>query len=285
MIRLALRSLPLLLLCGLVLDLPAVQLKAAASPVQELRTQKVGDLTYFHVRVELPRDMLPDLQRFNRGWFAEPSPSLAPRLISGDGQLRLVCERFDPNARNRNQFDTPPVEPAQQKQPPGQARQPRRPVPVQGLEFVGRTDAKGEVKVKLLYPIEGKRPRIIGRLSRTPPPPAWKEMDLVLDFGSAKAVAVPQEAAERKEEPKQDGVWFRNPPVRDDLEGLWAVAQVGQFLDLDNEVTEFGFYGFAATATARKYGVRISQRLGALMEPLSEPPRRRRRPVRQSRAL
>jgi hypothetical protein len=43
--------------------------------------------------------------------------------------------------------------------------------------------------------------------------------------------------------------------VRDDLEGLWAVAQIEQFLGLDQEVNDFGFYQFAATATARKFHV------------------------------
>ncbi len=50
--------------------------------------------------------------------------------------------------------------------------------------------------------------------------------------------------------------------MRDDLEGLWAVAQVDQFIDLDNEVRDFGYYGFAASATARKYGVRNSGNRG-----------------------
>jgi hypothetical protein len=245
------------------------------SPVRELRIQTVGDVTYFHVRLDAPREMLPDVNRFERGWWAEPSPSLAPRLVA-DGKVRLVCQRFDRNQRNRfgvpPEFDVPPPPPGDPRPPstdapkdikdspkdaplqPPRERRPRQPAPVQGLEFVGQTDAKGEVKFKLIYPVEGKRLPVVGRLRRTPPPPVWKEKEITLDFGKARVVAVPKEAAERKEVPPKDG-FGRQPPARDDLEGLWAVAQTEQFLDLDNEVSEFGFYSFAATALARKYGV------------------------------
>src|SRR5262249_31769383 len=177
-----------------------------------------------------------------------------------DGQVGLVCQRFDPNQRPGGQFGggpaPPPPELAVPEKKPGQEperpRPPRQPVPVQGLEFVGRSEAKGEVTLKLVYPVEARRPRILGRLARTPPPPVWKEMDVVLDFAKAKDVPIPKEAAERKEKlaPNRRESW--QPPVRNDLEGLWAVAQVEQFVDLDNEVADFGFYGFAATATGRK---------------------------------
>ena len=84
-----------------------------------------------------------------------------------------------------------------------------------------------------------------------------------MDFARARKVTVPPEAAERKK--AKPGFEESRPPVRDDLEGLWAVAQVDQFNDLDNEVREFGFYSFAAAAAARKYGVRgpdtLSQRM------------------------
>jgi hypothetical protein len=236
---------------------------ADPSGVQELRIQKVGDLTYFHVRLEMPKEILQGADGFNRGWFAEPTPSLAPRLIAPDGQVRLVCQRTDRNQPNRfgrpadGAFEPLPIDklPPPKDGPKKDGPQPRAEVPVQGLEFVGRTEAKGQVKMKLVYPVEGKRVPLVGRLSRTPPPPVWKEMEVVLDFGKAKVIAIPAEAAERKEkrEPRQADI---RPPVRDDLEGLWAVAQVDQFVGLDNEVREFGFYSFAATTTARKYGVR-----------------------------
>jgi hypothetical protein len=262
----------LLPLPGLVLVFLATG-QAAPATVQELRIQKVGDITYFHVRLEMPRDLVQDTDRFDGGWFSAPSPSLAPRLIAPDGQVRLVCQRLD--SRGRNRFGPgggraemmegdlrPPARPAKDKakSPDNVPGAPRQPVPVTGLEFVGRAEAKGEVKLKLVYPVQGRRSRVIGRFSRTPPPPAWKELEVVLDFSKAKKVAIPAEVAERKNETaeRKNPVVAGGPPppVRDDLEGLWALAQVDQFIDLDNEVVEFGYYGFAASATARKYGVR-----------------------------
>lgn len=241
---------------------------ADSSSVQELRIQRVGDITYFHVRLERPKDLLQDLERNNRGFFSEASPSLTPRFIAPDGQVRLVCERFDLDQRSgigrpqREELcEVRPVPPESKDKAVADKegrREPRLPVPVQGLEFVGRTEAKGEVKMKLLYPVQGRRVPVVGRLRRTPPPPVWKELEVVLDFGKAKDVAIPAEANERKKKPSPSQPVADNriqPPVRDDLEGLWAAAQVDQFIDLDSETHEFGFYGFAAAATARKYGV------------------------------
>jgi hypothetical protein len=245
---------------------------APASPVQELRVQRVGEVTYFHLRIEPPKDLLPEAENPTRGWFTDPVPELTTHLVSPDGKLRLVCQRVDRNARSRVRWEgpagTPPVEPGPAADTvPGQ---PRQPVEVRGLEFVGRCDAKGEVKVKLLYPVEGKRPRVIGRFVRTPPQPVWKELELTLDLGKAKQVALPKEAAQRTQPAEKKERRAYQPPHRDDLEGLWAVAQVDQFLMLDNQVQEFGYYGFAALATARKYGVqsgdvmsrRLSDRIG-----------------------
>ncbi len=215
----------------------ALACAADSSPVQEVRIQKVGDITYFHVRLDRSADQLEDFDRSQRSFFPEPTPSLAPRLLAPDGSVRLICQRFD--------------------QQPGVVR----------LEFVGRTEARGPVTMKLVYPVSGKPMPPVGRRPRTSPPPVWKEKEIVLDFGKAREVAIPPEAAERKK--TRPPVWKEKeilPPARDDLEGLWAVAQVEQFLDLDNEVREFGFYSFAATATARKYGVRLpNQNLRAQM--------------------
>ena len=226
---------------------------AAPTPVEELRTQKVGDFTYFHVRLAAPKDMVEDGEQRNQDFFEEFPPSLSPRLVSEDEQVRLICQRIDPNQRNR--FGVPQevqVDPAAPPQPkdkdtPKDKVDPRRPVGVRGLEFMGRTEATGEVKMKLVYPIRGRRAPVIGRFSRRTPPPAWKEVDFVVDFARAKALKLPAESAKRN---------LTQPPLRDDLEGLWAIAQVDQFVRLDREAHEFGFYGFAATATARLRGVR-----------------------------
>jgi hypothetical protein len=258
--RIPLPCASLLLLGGLFLVVQTAG-QAASSGVQELRIQKVGDVTYFHVRLEVPREMVPERDRpRDLGGLVSATPALAPRLLAPDDQLRLVCQRTERPGFFRDRFGTPPgpvaggvVKNSETKE--AAPRPPRRPVPVEGLEFVGRTLSTGKVKAKLLYPVPARRLPLLRRLARRTPPPVWKERAIVLDFATAKEVPVPAEAAERKEKPRPGREEFR-PPVRDDLEGLWAIAQVNQFLALDNEVREFGFYGFAATATARKFGVR-----------------------------
>ncbi len=88
------------------------------------------------------------------------------------------------------------------------------------LEFVGRYDPKADsVKARLLSPTAGANRGSI----------AWKEVEVVLDFKTAgKGVGLARK---------------------------WATAQTEQFADLAGRVHDFGFYSFAATATARKYDV------------------------------
>src|SRR4051812_47468010 len=93
MSHLRVRSLGLLS-CGLFTAFLAVG-RSAPAAVQELRTQKVGGVTYFHVRLERPKEMLADNGRPDLGWFAGPAPSLAPRLVAPGGELRLVCQRSE----------------------------------------------------------------------------------------------------------------------------------------------------------------------------------------------
>src|SRR5437660_1580914 len=198
--------LAMLLITGLC-TLTALSQKAAPAPVRELRIQQVGNLTYFHVQLEAPRDLMPEGSNFSRGFFSEVSPSLAPRLVPADGQVRLVCRRIDRNGPNGARFGVaPPVEPGMDElenisgkgQPrPGETR--RQPAPVQGLEFVGRCDARGEVKLKLLYPHADRRVPVLGRVMHRPPPPVWEEMDVVLDFAKARLVPIPREAGKRRE--------------------------------------------------------------------------------------
>jgi len=206
-----------LLLVGLTFSVSAVNGGEPSSGPQ-LRVQKVGDLTYFHVRLDTPKGMLEDVNRFDRGFFARPAPSLAPRLVGADDQIRLVCQRFNRDRFGRfnpggpDGFDKEGIPDKTVKE--GEKKGPRQAVAVRGLEFMGRTTAKGEVKMKLLYPVEGRRGKLIGRLTRTPPPPVWREKDVVLDFSKATAVAIPAEAAERKEkrEKKRDRFEACNRP-------------------------------------------------------------------------
>src|SRR5262249_48218861 len=63
-------------------------------------------------------------------------------------------------------------------------------------------------------------------------------------------------------------------PVRDDLEGLWAAAQIDAFGRLQNEVSEFGFYSFAIQATARKYLVPVRPGVGFIRGQMAFPNQR-----------
>ncbi len=311
--RLVACVLTLVLGLGLTVDLPAAP-KRGEPAVRELRVQTVGDVTYFHVRLDVPRDLATAAEQQFGGFFPAPTPSLAPRLVPADAGVRLVCQRVDRNRPGGMPFGAPPgvwngsddtnflsegpptpaaggkVEdmgrqaeeierkgpPARAKEPPRSAgkpvlkkvetkqaagkaeprpRQPRQPVPVQGLEFVGRCDPAAAAKVKLLYAVPSRPLTSVGRLVNRPRPPVWREVELVLDFPSAAKVPVPAEAAERGEKPRPDGGSRVEPPVRDDLEGLWAVARVDALLGQAAEAADFGFYNFAASSTARRYGV------------------------------
>jgi hypothetical protein len=218
---------------GLAAPLPA----AAPPAVHELRVQPVGDVTYFHVVFATPAGMLPDDEA---------------RLVPQDAQAGHVCRRV-----------ATAVVPTVPGTRPG-VDTPRPPVAPQGLEFVGRLSGAGEARFVLLYSTEG-RPSRLDRFRppalRRRPRARWAEAAVTLDFAKATKVDVPPEARERKASPPPKAenkprvaptpAW----PVRNDLEGLWAVAQAEEFGRLQAEVSEFGFYGFAAQATARKYHV------------------------------
>ena len=272
----------LLLLGALLVSLASLAEAQQSAPVQELRIQKVGDLTYFHVRLETPAEMLPDDNRFNRGWSVEPSPSLAPRLVGADGQLRLVCRRYNRDPRNR--FAT-------EVEPPGLigGALSRKRSPGEGPRAASAGAGAGVgVRRPHASPRDGEGQAALPRRRQAPcrwsagciAHPAASGLEgkgdrpgLRQGEGSARS----RRAAKRKEKqpeqpPAQPGQPIRRPqprqpqpPVRDDLEGLWAIAQVEQFLDLDNKVREFGFYGFAATATARKYGVQGQEQFSPRM--------------------
>src|SRR5689334_7475514 len=84
-------TLLLLILGGGLSSLDAAD---APSEVRELRMQTVGDVTYFHLRLEPPREMRDEDNHPESVWWSGPSPVLSPRLVA-DGKLRLVCQRFD----------------------------------------------------------------------------------------------------------------------------------------------------------------------------------------------
>jgi hypothetical protein len=236
----------------LVLGSSAAPLRAADAPaVRALRMQQVGDITYFHVQFAMPKQMTP-------------MPGQGARLVPQDGQASHVCRRVADERGQGPRPGTMPGEILERKSdaPPSGRPAPttRRPVPVDGLEFTGRLRGQGEVKFVLFWTVENRGMPLFNRFRsprvRSQPRVDWVEAPVVLDFRKAEKVALPTEAKERRAAPetktaKKPPQW----PVRDDLEGLWAVAQMDEFERLQNEVSEFGFYSFAIQATARKHHV------------------------------
>jgi hypothetical protein len=212
---------------------------AAETPrLLELRTQQVGDTTFFHARFHPPADMTPPpLQR----WTTIDVRDLTrlPQLVPQDGQTRSVYQRLESDDRRANQQ--------------------RESVPVEGLEFLGKTTARGKVSLLFPYPTEEEA---------TVPDPEnkdgdgkpktkkikksiWAEVPVELDIAKAEKVAVPADARNRKRE---------LPPTRLDLEGLWATAQAQRFAVLESLTPDFNFYSFAREACGRKYGVAVAPR-------------------------
>ncbi len=238
--------------------LSATLLSAAAPEVDDLRVQRVGDSTYFHVRFARPKDMANDGEA---------------RLVPQDKGASHVYRRVEDR---QAALAPPPPDPGQPIEEPGvkpeieipRARlpqAPRRPVSVEGVEFMGRLHGKGERTFVLVYNTK-PRPSRLDRLGllRARPRVRWIEAPLTLDFDKAKTIALPNEAKERRE--VKAGKSGARPtasqwPVRDDLEGLWAVALGEEFARLQNEVHQFGFYGFAMQTAARKYRVPLRPEL------------------------
>ncbi len=238
----------------------AVALLASAAPaaeapaVREFRIQKAGDTTYFHLKLASPRNLLTDTNTRNR-WnpWGTTDALLDPRLLSADGKIQQIYQRREgEQGRVRREVSAPDDE-----QPPKEAQprpMPRVSVPVDGLEFVGKVQGTDELKLTFVYPRASRLDRILpasrrGRAEHV----RWEEATLTLDVSKAKEVALPAEAKERREGPRPKKT--TQPPVRDDLEGLWASAQVDALAALSAQVNDFGFYSFASEATARKYFV------------------------------
>lgn len=189
---------------------------AQAPQVRELRTQQVGGTTYFHVRLELPADFREAKVEQLPAQELKRRLVLLPQFVPQDLKAQAVYQRLViPDYRPSVGFDLDR----------------RRPVPVQGLEFVGKVQDHEKVVFALIYPTKDGN---------------WQDCRLELDFSQAARIAVPAALGKRK--PPQ-------APLRDDLEGLWAEAQAARLAVLEVLAPEFGFYGFACEATGRKYGV------------------------------
>lgn len=200
---------------------------AEAPPLKALRTQRVGDTTYFHVRFERPAGM--HVPKVAGGPFSEGDKrKLAqfPQLVPQDARAAAVYPRFEPvHLRPNVQLRDLPAS-----------------VPIEGLEFVGKVTTERTARFVLLYPTrdKGKATRAARHdheLAALLAPVRWAQVPVKLDFAAAEAV---------------NGLSHR---PSDDLRRLWAEAQAAQLAVLEVLAPEFGFYGFACAATGRKYGV------------------------------
>jgi hypothetical protein len=196
----------------------------AAPEVVSLETQRVGEVTYFHVRLQTPPDLeLPALNWWDR--VADtPTARQAwlrlPRLVPQDDRTAAVCyEVFRPGA-------------------------PRKPG---HLDFLGRLPGKGKASLRLVYPTGKPADRPDRGLFLAPPPLAWREEAVTLDFRKAQEVAPPNRPR------------FRDrSPADEDLEGRWAIARAREFAIAELQTPEMGFFGLAREATCRKYDVRMT---------------------------
>jgi hypothetical protein len=222
--------------------------RAEQPAVRELRTQVVGGVTYFHVRLEPPRDM-------DGAPADEPAAAIlarGPRLVPQDGKTwavyhRLAIPEAAKEAAKKPHDAKPPGGPPPQPAPAVPA--PPEPVPIRGLEFVGKAGGPAKARFVLFYPVSKEDNKPAGKpLPGAKPQPAtsWVETPVVLGLAEGKKIAVPETAAKRR--PQQ-------ALSADDLEGLWAVAQAARFAVLESQANDFGFYTFAREATGRKYGV------------------------------
>lgn len=226
---------------ALLVGVWAGSLSAVEPPrLQELRTQRVGETTYFHVRFETPKDMRAPPITAAIAWSEAAQRSLArlPQLVPQDGRTAAVYSLWEipedlTNARPANAA--------------------ARALPVSGLEFVGQVRGKGQAKVLLLYPTEENGAAVSAKDARKDAPPTtrrtWAEVALTLDLTAAQNVAPPGRTEKRKPE---------QAVSRDDLEGIWAVGQSQRFAVLQALAPESGFYSFAQEASARKYGIPAS---------------------------
>ena len=247
------------------------ELRAADAPrVRDLRTQRVGDTTFFHVHFEPPADMEsvpvgPDTHTLTR----------QPRLVPQDGKTQAVYHRvegleFVGTLHGEGRAKLLLLYPVSKDRLPkaGKAEMTQAyqkikadldsktsyydlAVEERGKAVVGspaykRHDTQVRQLKKELDDLKEKLNKAQDKLDVIGPPPPWAETPVELDFARAKKVAVPVEAARRK--PDQ-------PPAADDLRGLWASGQAACFALLEALSPDFGFYGFAREATGRKYRV------------------------------
>ncbi len=217
---------------GLAAGWPAGLATAAAPALRGLTTQQVGGTTYFRARFEKPDDCrVPAVGQWKGSELQRRLLGRLPQLVPQDGRALAVYPRvLIPDFLPSVGFDAD-----------------RTPVPVEGLEFVGKVREPGKIRFLLLYatdPVLPEPPRVAG----VDKGPTWAEVPIELDFD--KAERLPEFTEARKRRPNR-------PPAHDDLEGLWASAQAARLAVLEALAPGFSFYGFACEATGRRYGVQV----------------------------
>lgn len=269
------RHLPrtLVIAATLVLPLAGVARVHADPPkVLQLRTQRIGDATFFHVRLQSPSDRAAlntdnDIDMFLGRRMPRFDPLLMPRLVAQGGSANAVYlhlgrdeleRQFGPGMRpdfDEKKFDEKKIDDKKDERkdeggPNGKGGS------ANTLEFVGKVTGNKKVAFLLLYPKEPeekpqqedgkakkKSPSLLEMLAQKQP---WAEVTIELDFARAKELPTPPGGFVR--DPKRE-------PGNNDLEGLWASAQATHFALLEWETPEFGFYGVARESTGRKYRV------------------------------
>jgi hypothetical protein len=210
-----------------ILGLAGLAGHAWADPpkVTQLRVQKVGDTTYFHVRLE----------------SGSPDHDFAflPRLVPQDDRIQAVYAALSPAdlAQWVGRF-------------PAGTR-------TGSLEFTGKTQDNVQGKFLLLYPKKSEKPNVKLTLAeRVEKQRMWAEEPLTLDFAAAAKVKLPANKRKLPPAKEENGKAPDVAPVDDnDLEGLWAQAQLAYFTMLETQAPEFGFYSFAREKTSQKYAV------------------------------
>jgi hypothetical protein len=206
----------------LLLSAIAVLLVALPTPAQEIRTQRVGDVTYFHLRLTVPANADTAPIQVSRDPTEGQIRALGrlPRLVPQDNTTRSVYLLFDvPEQR------------------PGSIR-----FGSGTFQFAGRLALPTRVEQSrflLLYPSRPEsRPTPADSSLLLPAslvrPPDWIETPVTIDWKTA-----------------------REAPSTDDLRRLWATGEAAAFTVLDAQSEEPGFFTFAREATARTYGVSV----------------------------
>src|SRR5262245_27960988 len=168
------------------------------SQVVELRTQQIGETSYFHVRLTTPADMdVPPLQAGPFNEWQRRRLALVPQLVPQDRAASAVYPCL-------NVVHVRPEVGFEQRRPT---------VQVKGLEFAGKVHGKGPARLLLLYPARGSTTDPEGKdVADLLRPARWIEAAVNLDFGKADVIRGSD----------------KNGASADDLERVWAQAQASR---------------------------------------------------------